>query len=202
MKTLPIQLRFLVLALAGWLNRHQQDAVDYLREENRILRAKLGGRRLRFTDLERRRLAIRGKALGRALLAQVATLVSPDTILAWHRKLVAKKWSYPTGRHGNAEEMKSITEHVVRMARENPTWGYDRLQGALANLGHVVHSARRTDDFCGIYLLVRALLVSIHGCHQVSCARVPDSHELLDFPPGLDSVLHNTGLFLADHAVN
>lgn len=138
MKTLPIQVRFLVLALAGWLNRHQQDAVDYLREENRILRAKLGPRRLRFTDRERRRLAIRGKALGRALLAQVATLVSPDTILAWHRKLVAKKWSFPTGRHGNAEEMKAITKHVVRMARENPTWGYDRLQGALANLGHTV----------------------------------------------------------------
>ena len=102
MKIPPIQVRILVLALAGWLNRHQQDAVDYLREENRILRAKLGPRRLRFTERERRRLAIRGKALGRALLAQVATLVSPDTIPAWHRKLVVKKWSYPTGRHGNA----------------------------------------------------------------------------------------------------
>ncbi len=138
MKSLPLPAQFLVLALAGWLNRHQQDALDYLREENRVLREMLGKGRLRFTDRQRRRLAMRGHALGRALLAGVATLVSPDTILAWHRKLVAKKWSFPTGRHGNAAEMKAITGHVVRMAKENPTWGYDRIQGALANLGHTV----------------------------------------------------------------
>jgi transposase InsO family protein len=98
----------------------------------------LGGRRLRFTDAQRNRLAIRGKALGRALLKGVATLVQPDTILDWHRKLVAKKWTYAGGAHGNAEAMKSITKHVLRMARENPAWGYERLQGALENLGHTV----------------------------------------------------------------
>jgi transposase InsO family protein len=138
MKALPVQFRFLLLALAGWLNRHPQDAVEYLREENRVLREMLGKRRLAFTDRQRRRLAIRGRTLGRALLAGIATLVTPDTILAWHRKLVAKKWGFPTGRHGNAAEMKAITAHVLRMAKENPTWGYDRLQGALANLGHQV----------------------------------------------------------------
>ncbi len=138
MKSLPLPVQFLLLALAGWLNRHQQDALDYLREENRVLREMLGKGRLRFTDRQRRRLAIRGQAPGRALLAGVATLVNPDTILAWHRKLVAKKWSCPTGRHGNASEMRSITSHVVRLAKENPTWGSDRLQGALANLGHTV----------------------------------------------------------------
>ena len=83
----------------------------------------LGKGRLRFTDRQRRRLAMRGHALGRALLSGVVTLVSPDTILAWHRKLVAKKWSFPTGRHGNAEEMKAITGHVVRMAKETPPLG-------------------------------------------------------------------------------
>jgi putative transposase len=127
-----------VAILAGFLTRRQQDAIDYLREENRVLREMLRGRRLRFTDRQRKRLAIRGKALGRALLKGVATLVQPDTILDWRRRLVAKKWTYAGGAQGNAEAMKSITKNVLRMARENPTWGYDKLQGALKNLGHIV----------------------------------------------------------------
>jgi transposase InsO family protein len=98
----------------------------------------LGSRRLKFTDPQRRRLAVRGKTLGRALLRGIATLVEPDTILDWHRRLVAKKWTYAGGAHGNAAAMRAITRHVLRMTRENPTWGYDRLQGALKNLGHVV----------------------------------------------------------------
>ena len=126
-----------VATLTGFLNRRQQDAIDYLREENRILREILGARRLRFTDEQRRRLAIRGKALGRALLNGIATLIEPDTIRAWHRRLVAKKWAYPGGARGNADAMQAITRHVVRMARANLTWGYDRLQGALKNLGIV-----------------------------------------------------------------
>jgi putative transposase len=127
-----------VSILAGFLNRCQQDAIDYLREENRVLHEMLGGRRLRFSDAQRKRLAIRGKALGRALLKGITTLVQPDTILDWHRRLVAKKWTSAGGAHGNAEAMKEITKHLVRMARENPTWGYERLQGALKNLGHTV----------------------------------------------------------------
>jgi Integrase core domain len=70
-----------VCILAGFLNRSQQDAIDYLREENRVLREMVGRRRLKFTDTQRKRLAIRGKALGRALLRGVATVVEPDTIL-------------------------------------------------------------------------------------------------------------------------
>jgi putative transposase len=127
-----------VSILAGFLNRRQQDAIEYLREEDRVLREMLGGQRLRFTDAQRKRLAIRGKALGHALLRGIATLTEPDTILDWHRRLVAKKWTYAGGAHGNAEAMRAITKHVVRMARANPTWGYDKLQGALKNLGHTV----------------------------------------------------------------
>jgi transposase InsO family protein len=127
-----------VSILAGFLNRCQQDAIEYLREENRVLHEMLGDRRLRFTDAQRKRLAVRGKTLGRALLKGIATLVQPDTILEWHRRLVANKCTYAGGAHGNAEAMKSITRHVLRMARENPTWGYDKLQGALKNLGHIV----------------------------------------------------------------
>jgi hypothetical protein len=103
-----------VSILAGFLNRAQQDAIEYLREENRVLRDMLGKRRLRFTDSHRKRLAIQGRVLGRALLRGIATLVQPDTILDWHRRLVAKKWTYAGGAHGNAEAMKAITGHVLR----------------------------------------------------------------------------------------
>ena len=70
--------------MAGWLNRQQQDLIDYLREENRILREQLGSRRLRLTDAQRRRLAMRGKKLGRRALNQVAGIATPDTILRWY----------------------------------------------------------------------------------------------------------------------
>jgi len=77
--------------LAGWINRHQQAAIDFLREENRVLLEKLGERRIRLTDEQRRRLAVAGKAVGGKALLDLARLVTPDTILAWHRKLVAAK---------------------------------------------------------------------------------------------------------------
>ena len=74
-------LQFLVFTMAGWLSRQQQDLIDYLREENRVLREQLGRERLRLTDEQRRRLAVRGKLLGRKALAEVAGIVTPDTIL-------------------------------------------------------------------------------------------------------------------------
>jgi putative transposase len=84
--------RFVLIAVAGWMNQHQQDAIDYLREENRFLRQQLGGRRLRLNDDQRRRLASKAKRLGRKMLAAVATIVTPETLLACHRKLIAKKY--------------------------------------------------------------------------------------------------------------
>ncbi len=75
--------QLLLVALAGWINRHQQDVIDYIQEENRILKHKLKGKRIRFTDDERRRLAVKGKILGRKVLREVASIVTPDTILAW-----------------------------------------------------------------------------------------------------------------------
>jgi hypothetical protein len=86
----PVQ--FLLIAVAGWMNQRQQQRIEYLREENRVLREQLGERRLRFNDDQRRRLAVRAKGLGRKLLAEVATLVTPDTLLAWHRRLIAQKF--------------------------------------------------------------------------------------------------------------
>ena len=73
----------LVIALAGWLNRHQQDVIDYLIEENRVLKEQLEGQRLRFTDEQRIRLAVKAKVLGRRLLDELETLVTPDTLLTW-----------------------------------------------------------------------------------------------------------------------
>src|ERR1700747_3845822 len=78
--------------LAGCMNQGQLNAIKYLREENRVLRAQMGDRRLRFNDDQRRRLAVRAKGLGRKLLAEVASLVTPDTLMAWHRKLIAEKY--------------------------------------------------------------------------------------------------------------
>ncbi len=86
----PWQL--LLVTLAGWVNRHQQDVIAYIQqEENRNLKNKLKGKLIRFTDDERRRLAVKGKLLGRKVLREVASIVTPDTILAWYRKLIAQK---------------------------------------------------------------------------------------------------------------
>ncbi len=79
--------QFVLIAVAGWMNQRQQQAIDYLREENRVLREQLGERRLRFSDDQRRRLAAKAQGLGRKLLAEIVTVVTPETLLAWHRKL-------------------------------------------------------------------------------------------------------------------
>src|ERR1700674_5832549 len=91
--------RFVLIAVAGWMNQHQLQIIDYLREENRVLREQLGGRRVRLNDDQRRRLAARAKGLGRKLLAEVATIVTPETLLAWHRKLIAQKYD-GSGKRG------------------------------------------------------------------------------------------------------
>ena len=130
-------LRFLILTATGWVNRHQEDVIDYLREENRVLREQLGPRPLRLTDAQRRRLAVRGQKLGRRILAQVAGVVTPDTILRWYRRLIARKYDGSARRHrGRPITPREVADLVVRMAVENPPWGYTRIRGALANLGH------------------------------------------------------------------
>ena len=82
----------LLIMLAGWMNRHQQDMIEYLREENKILREKFGKRRIILNDDQRRRLAVRGKELGKKLLSEVSTIFSPETVLRWHRDLIARKY--------------------------------------------------------------------------------------------------------------
>jgi transposase InsO family protein len=133
-----IPLQLILAVVIGWLQSQQREALEYLQAENRILKAQLRGRRLRLTDHERRRLAVLGKRLGRRLLTQVATIVTPDTILRWHRQLITQKWMYPRRQSGRPGVLLEIRRLVVRMASENPGWGYTRIQGALKNLGHRV----------------------------------------------------------------
>ena len=131
--------RFVLIGLAGRINEHQRDAIDYLEEENRVLRNQLGDKRLRLSDDQRRRLALKAKKLGRQALSEVASLVTPDTLLRWHRKLIARKYDGSQLRSpGRPRVMEQIRELVVRLAQENNTWSYFRIRGALANLGHQV----------------------------------------------------------------
>ena len=123
--------------LTGWLDRREREAVAYLIEENRLLRRQLGTGRPRLTDDDRRRLAARAYRVGRAALQEIATIATPDTLLRWHRQLIARKWSYAR-RPGRRGVLLAIRRLVVRMAEENPTWGYTRIQGALKNVGHRV----------------------------------------------------------------
>ena len=148
----PVQpLTLLVVAITGWIQRDQQAAIVYLLEENKVLKARLRGKKLRLTDAERHRLAVKGKALGRKLLAEVAGIVTPETLLAWHRRLIARKWDYSERRKqlGRPRVMVEISELVVGMAKSNPKWGYTRIRGALSNLGHTrpVQKHKRTQDW-------------------------------------------------------
>ncbi len=127
----------LLAALVGWLDQRSQAAVAYLVEKNRILRRHVRGR-LCLTDEERRRLARYGHRLGRRRLGEVATIVTPDTILRCHRQLIARKWTYAKRQDGRPGVLAEIRLLVVRMAEENPTWGYTRIVGALKNVGHRV----------------------------------------------------------------
>ena len=114
----PSLIKFLLLAVAGWVNREQRAAIEYLREENRGLADKLpGGRRLGFTDHERRRLAVRAKAVRRRTLRGLATIVTPDTLLRWYRQLVAEKYDGSSRRRpGRPRTPGQLAALVVTMA--------------------------------------------------------------------------------------
>jgi hypothetical protein len=113
--------------------------IEYLAAENRILKAQLKGR-LKLSDAERAVLAEIGHRLGRRLLAEVANVARPDTILAWYRKLIARKFDGSKARRsiGRPRIRREVEQLIVRMAKENRDWGYDRIAGALANLGYEV----------------------------------------------------------------
>ena len=124
------QLFFLVLS--AWVNRYQQQTIDFYISQTKALLKCQGKKRILLNDDQRRMLAVKGKALGRKALSELTTIVTPDTILRWHRELVAQKWDYTdrrTMKLGRPAIPDEIRQLVPRFARENPTWGYDRVLG-------------------------------------------------------------------------
>ena len=114
----PWQLMLIILA--SWVNRQQQEVIEYLRIENAVLKEKFGKKRILLTDDQRRRLAVKGKLLGRKQLAQFGTLFTPDTILRWHRQLVANKWDYSNRKEqkpGRPRMRQVIVDLTVKFAK-------------------------------------------------------------------------------------
>jgi hypothetical protein len=176
MRTAFDRFSFLVTSIAGWMNEHQHHFIDYLMEENRMLREQIGNRRLRSVmtsaaDRQRKREKWAGK-----ILAQVATIVTPETLLAWYRKLIAKKYDGSAKRTaGRPRTAAEIAALVTRIRRENLGWGYRRIQGALANLGQVdltcfgfaESKTPRNDNANGHLLLPSANLSSWHSFQRI-----------------------------------
>ncbi|MBI9018831.1 MAG: hypothetical protein JEZ07_16385 [Phycisphaerae bacterium] len=113
----------LLLMLAGWINRQQQDVIEYLKTENKVLRETIGKKKIILNDARRRRLTVAAKKIGRKALAEVCGLFTPNTLLGWHRKLIAKKYDgskqRKPGRPGISEELEKL---IVKIARQNPGW--------------------------------------------------------------------------------
>jgi putative transposase len=133
----PWQLLFAILSC--WVHRRQQQIIEFQNTEIMSLMQSQGKKRILLTDDQRRLLAVKGKSLGRKTLRELTTIVTLDKILRWHRQLVAQKWDYSDRRKkkpGRPRVRQIIVDLALRFARENPTWGYDKIQGALANLGY------------------------------------------------------------------
>ena len=139
MSSVPPALSFLLMILCGWVHRHQLIVIELLQAENRLLKDRLRGKRIRFTDSERALLARKAKAVGRKALLELETIVSPDTLLRWHRRLIAEQWNFVHRRGpGRPGIMQKISALIVRMAQDNPGWGYTRIQGRWATWATVL----------------------------------------------------------------
>ena len=131
-------LQLFLICLAGWINRNQQNVIEYLQEEVQVLREQLG-KKPRFSDDQRRRLATKAKKIGLQRLKEIAAIVTPRTLLGWHQRLIASKYDGSTKRSpGRPSTPGEVRELILRMAAENRRWGYTRIQGALQNLGYEI----------------------------------------------------------------
>jgi putative transposase len=126
------------VSITGSIDEELRLRNAYLEAENRVMRHQITARRVQLTDAERKTLAAMGYKLGRQALEEIATVAKPDTILAWHRTLMVRPSdnSQPRRSLGRPRIDQELGALVVRMARENRSWGYDRIVGALANLGY------------------------------------------------------------------
>ena len=140
----------LLVMLAGWINRHQQDMIEYLKEENKVLREKLGTKRLLLNDDQRRRLAVLARKLSRKALEQVCQAFSPDTLIRWHRNLIARKYDGSKRRGmGRPQISDALRAAIIKIAKGNRDWGYTRIRGQLKYLGLKVSIARTVQIFIG-----------------------------------------------------
>ena len=127
----------LLACLCGLVNQRQQQIIEFQNAQIDTLLKQLGKKRLLLDDDQRRILAMKAHTIGRKTLLEITTIFTPDTILRWHRELVAKKFDSSNKRQpGRPRIRQEFVDAVVRFARENPTWGYDRIQGALKNIGY------------------------------------------------------------------
>ncbi len=125
MNYIPQPLELMLIALVGWVSHRQQLMIQFQNDQIEALLKKLGKKRILLSDDQRRVLAVKGKVLGRKALHELTTIVTPDTILRWHRELVARKWDYSDKRKsvGRPRLRQVIVDLVLRLANENPTWG-------------------------------------------------------------------------------
>jgi hypothetical protein len=131
----PHWLALVIASMACWLARQASAQIEYLMAENRSLRSRLAGRRILFTDAKRRTLGALANEIGTTALRELNPIVSPATLLRWHRERVAQKRTFLERRRPGRPRTKVDTEQlIVRMANENPGWGYTRIHGALLNL--------------------------------------------------------------------
>ena len=133
----PFQIVFAVLS--EFVRQEQEKVNEYLQLENQILREKIASERILLDNDQRRLLAVKGKVLGRQQLAKIATIAQADTILRWHRELIVPRGN-PNSSHniGRPPTDQKIVDLVLRMARENVSWGYQRIASALHNLGYTI----------------------------------------------------------------
>jgi transposase len=131
--------QLVALMLAGWINRHQHAVIAYQKEEIKVLCEMLDGKRLRFTDGQRRRLALKAQVLSRYALKNLGPLVTPDTLCRWFRKYAGAKYD-SSGQRGPGRPPKPqhIRALVVRLAKENSSWGYTKIRDVMFNLGHKI----------------------------------------------------------------
>ena len=129
-------LRFILICLAGWMNRAQKAVIEYLQEEIRVFREHIHKKRIPFSDEQRCRLARKAKKLTFGKLGEIANLVTPQTLLRWHRRFVAAKYDSSSKRLSRPRIKHDINELIIRFANENRRWGYGSIEGALLHLGH------------------------------------------------------------------
>ena len=161
------QVARLLAYVTGMVNQQLLLQNEYLISENRIVRSHLSAR-LRLTNPQRATLAVIAKRLGRQAQEQVALVAKPETILVWYRKLIAQKFDGSKHRvyPGRPTVGREITDLIVRMARENSDWGYDRIAGALKNLGHDV-----SDQTVGNVLRRFGIAPAPKRCRQMNWAQ-------------------------------